>query len=345
MSGATRMVVRGGVTGAAALLLASHAHADWVANVHVAVSATNGAGVEWDTGGLPDLKACLVTPSSPKCDVTTKGTCNDSLVCSFRGPVPNGPFTMYVYDSDTLSNELIGSAQCDGTNGAIGDCTVSGSVAEARTVLPTPALADGRYCYAGSGEAAGFGAVLNVQDAVATVMLYATASDGGAFLFDLGVTEDGLVYEGRGAVAASSAQVRLPIAEGKLGQFHQGPCLPTDLEEWMEVSSTVREIAATEAKYDAEHDGFIAAGTPLGPKGAASLGNAYKTWNGGSTWTSLGWGAGNRVRATYWVTVPPTKDSYVVHGAIDLNGDGCATHVTLEKDAEPTTAKPIGTCP
>lgn len=97
------------------LFVTTVAHADWKARVSVRVNTTRTNGQAWDEfGGAPDLRICIVTPSNTACDPTRWGMCRDAFECGYDAIIPNGPFTVWVYDADVLENEPIGAATCKG---------------------------------------------------------------------------------------------------------------------------------------------------------------------------------------------------------------------------------------
>lgn len=118
------------------LLAAQLAHADWSVKVTVNAASTKSNGDAWDTGGgAPDLGICIVTASNTLCDPSLKGVCQDKFSCTFsKVIVPNGPFSVWVYDIDLAENDSIGSSTCKGKGDQwdTRDCDVSGRVRSVR---------------------------------------------------------------------------------------------------------------------------------------------------------------------------------------------------------------------
>jgi hypothetical protein len=95
-----------------------------------------------------------------------------------------------------------------------------------------------------------------------------------------------------------------------------------------EVPRNVEDIATSERAYDALNDHFLAAGNRAEAEadlraGRAANGKARpRPWTGGGGWDEFAWKPDGEIRGAYWVEVPPTQDSFVVFGVIDLDGDG-----------------------
>ena len=122
--------------GLAVLMSVPVAWADWNAKVSVAAFTVKANGQSWDPfGGAPDLAICIVTPSNPTCDAARLGFCKDQFSCSFPTPIPNGPFTIWVYDLDEVQNDVVGSAVCDASGGKMRPCVTSDRV-QSLVLLP-----------------------------------------------------------------------------------------------------------------------------------------------------------------------------------------------------------------
>ncbi len=95
-----------------------------------------------------------------------------------------------------------------------------------------------------------------------------------------------------------------------------------------EVQAYVAGIRNAEAKYDAEHDGYLSAGG--GARAYGELSTTPHAWVGGERWNRLGWAPDTKLRSAYWVTIGKSEagaQEYIVHGIIDADGDGCAYEV------------------
>jgi len=93
-----------------------------------------------------------------------------------------------------------------------------------------------------------------------------------------------------------------------------------------EAPSYVDGIKTAELAYDAAFDTFVAV-PPMVPD--SSPGKAQRGWPSGSAFDTLGWGPGGEVRGSYWVDVQ--GNNFVVHGIIDVDGDGKPAHYTATK--------------
>lgn len=113
------------------LLALNFARADWAATISVKVESAKSNGEGWDfEGGAPDIGICVITASNNLCDPARAGKCTDKFKCNFDVTIPNGPFTVVVYDLDITENDKIGSATCKGKGDewTQRDCDISGSL-------------------------------------------------------------------------------------------------------------------------------------------------------------------------------------------------------------------------
>jgi hypothetical protein len=94
-----------------------------------------------------------------------------------------------------------------------------------------------------------------------------------------------------------------------------------------EVPVNVRAIALAERAHFAENARYVAV-----PRADAKLGREPAPFAGGPEWTQLGWSPDGPLRGTYWVEV--AGDGFVVHGAIDADGDGVPAEFTVTGDGE-----------
>ena len=103
-----------------------------------------------------------------------------------------------------------------------------------------------------------------------------------------------------------------------------------------EVNGAVDGIKNAEAKYDAEHDGYLNAAVQ--PRADSALNKAQIAWNTTATdWISLGWAPDGNVRGNYLVAVTAasgtTPQSYTITGKSDVDDDSQLYTVTATPDA------------
>ena len=106
-----------------------------------------------------------------------------------------------------------------------------------------------------------------------------------------------------------------------------------------EVNGAVDGIKNAEAKYDAEHDGYLDAAVQ--PRGDGVLNKAQTAWNTvAADWISLGWAPDGNVRGNYMVAVVPAAgtvpQSYVITGKSDVDDDSQVYIVTATPDTNAT---------
>ncbi|MFZ5481047.1 MAG: hypothetical protein ACOZNI_30070 [Myxococcota bacterium] len=101
-----------------------------------------------------------------------------------------------------------------------------------------------------------------------------------------------------------------------------------------EVPANLAAIAVAERAHFAANDRYVAV-----PRAVAALGKEAVPWVGGPEWTQLAWSPEGEVRGSYWVEL--VGDGFVVHGAIDVDGDGVPAEYTLGHDGgEPVRVTP-----
>ena len=106
-----------------------------------------------------------------------------------------------------------------------------------------------------------------------------------------------------------------------------------------EVNGAVDGIKNAEAKYDAEHDGYLNA--LVQPRGDTLLGKAQTAWVTTATdWISLGWAPDGNVRGNYAVLVTAasgtTPQTYTITGKSDVDDDSQLYTVTATPDTNAT---------
>ncbi len=106
-----------------------------------------------------------------------------------------------------------------------------------------------------------------------------------------------------------------------------------------EVNGAVDGIKNAEAKYDAEHDGYLNAAVQ--PRADSALSKAQVAWTTTATdWISLGWAPDGNVRGNYLVAVTAasgtTPQTYTITGKSDVDDDSQLYTVTATPDANAT---------
>lgn len=107
-----------------------------------------------------------------------------------------------------------------------------------------------------------------------------------------------------------------------------------------EVNGAVDGIKNAEAKYDAEHDGYLNAAVQ--PRADGSLGKGQVAWVTTATdWISLGWAPDGNIRGNYLVAVTAASGSgvaetYTITGKSDVDDDGQLYTVTGTPTANAT---------
>ncbi len=98
-----------------------------------------------------------------------------------------------------------------------------------------------------------------------------------------------------------------------------------------EVNGAVDGIKNAEAKYDAEHDGYL--NTALKPRADSALDKQMVAWDTTATdWLSIGWTPDGNVRGNYVVVVTAasgtTPQTYTITGKSDVDDDSLLYTVT-----------------
>jgi type IV pilus assembly protein PilA len=106
-----------------------------------------------------------------------------------------------------------------------------------------------------------------------------------------------------------------------------------------EVNGAVDGIKNAEAKYDAEHDGYLNAA--LKPRTDAALDKSQFAWDAtAADWLSIGWMPDGSVRGNYLVVVTgasgSTLQTYTITGKSDVDDDSLPYTVTATPDANTT---------
>ena len=105
-----------------------------------------------------------------------------------------------------------------------------------------------------------------------------------------------------------------------------------------EVPSNVNAIKTAQLAYDAAFDEFIPTSTR--PRSIEMLDGEQHSWSSGSGFDTLGWSPDGNVRGTYKVEVAPGGRDFIVHGWIDVDGDGFPAHYTATKSVNAMMVTP-----
>ncbi len=101
----------------------------------------------------------------------------------------------------------------------------------------------------------------------------------------------------------------------------------------VEVPQLVGEIKTAQLAYDAAFDTFVAVPEPV-PRPIEALGKSGADWIDGTGFETLGWVPdGRRPAGTYMVELKGETD-FVVHGWMDIDGDGEVAHFTATKTTD-----------
>ena len=106
-----------------------------------------------------------------------------------------------------------------------------------------------------------------------------------------------------------------------------------------EVNGAVDGIKNAEAKYDAEHDGYLAAATE--PRDDGTLGKSQVSWDtAAAEWISLGWAPDGNIRGNYTVVLiaggTGVPESYTITGKSDVDDDSQLYVVTAGPSSNAT---------
>ena len=106
-----------------------------------------------------------------------------------------------------------------------------------------------------------------------------------------------------------------------------------------EVNGAVDGVKNAEAKYDAEHDGYLNCATK--PRADAALDKSQVAWDTTATdWLSIGWTPDGNVRGNYGVVVTAasgtTPQSFTITGKSDVDDDSLLYTVTATPDLNAT---------